>query len=273
MSAMLLSFAAIDAALTAAAQAGVRVTVPGELANDGNAFAIDLREPDQCTEFGQMLFEANAASLATLYQDRHGLAKAAERGAELYSFTPYPAELTPGFAAAALAFIRYQCDAADSWDMSLADYVTLRASESIAFKDATQAERDSGWSIAERPDAPDLSALADEIDAAATAGDGEEGAPVSSRASLLARMGAALCGGDTIAIELPAELESPAALADAPEPAQDPAPGPQPEPELAAAKARKPGKGKAPAGKAKRAAPATPSAKAARRVKGASKAA
>lgn len=268
MSAQLIKFAIIDAALTAAAAAGVRVTVPGELANDGESFAIDLREPDQCTEFGQMLFEANAASLAALYQDRHGLAKAAEQAAKLYSFRPYPGPaLTPGTVAAVLFFIRYQCDAAESWPMSLADYVTLTIAERVAFEAASKAERQAPHAFAERPDAPDLSAIADEFDAAATAGDGEEGTPVSSRASLLARMGAALCGGAESAT-IPIALEDPAT----PEPA--PEPGPQPEPELAAAKARKPGKaGKGKAGKAKRAAPATPSAKAARRAKGASKAA
>lgn len=216
----------------------IRLTVPGDspVSADGQPVTIDFAEAEHRDDIGRILYEANAEGLAAVYPDptSPGGEQIADARAlsELYTFKPATGTANPAEIIGACDCAEYQCDSAESYAMSLAQWILA------AIRAKAAGELREGWTI-ENP-ARD-SELDSAIDALASAGAGATAEPEPSpRAALLAKMGAALDGGP--------------ALPDPAEPEPAPEPGPKPEPETVKAKAAKPGKAakgrKAPAAKA-----------------------
>jgi len=124
----------IDALVSYCAANKLGFIIPPEGTTNGEPLTLDATDPEGARAIGQVLLEENARSLAARYGERDTRTLDAAYEAENYQFFAYPEELLgPGCIVGAVSYYDDQACESDSWNMSLAAWITSGIAKSAAY--------------------------------------------------------------------------------------------------------------------------------------------
>jgi hypothetical protein len=161
MSTYLVTAGHIDALVSYCRAESLRFIVPAEGTMDGQGATLAATDDEGARAIGQVLFDQNARSLAARYGADDTGAAEGFAAAESYAFHPFPeSSLTPAFIIGAASCFDYQACECDSWNMSLAAWITAgitkRAAYALATRQADALGKARTWAIGENPNRPEL---------------------------------------------------------------------------------------------------------------------